>query len=233
MKMKRQLFLFVTGFLVLSLAACGAPATRTPTAAVPTDVPSETSTVEMTVTETVTETETPTPTATVETSTPTATVQAGIVPIDLICWFCIQQVPHVMVSLPASATFEVLASSAGVECNSVETVDDMQVVLCQGPKQAGNVSFDLQVCSNGNCSDRHLATVDCAATAMPTNILSLTTTITPTVTTTGTLGLMTQTPTTEAGATVTITTTPVMDVTVTSTVEGTTSTPLPTATPTP
>lgn len=225
MKTNRQLFLLVTVFLVLSLAACGTPATSTPTAVPPTDLPSETETPTMEVT--VTETETPMPTATIETLTPTATGPAGVVPVELVCWFCVQQVPHVIVTLPGSATFQVPASATGVECNSVETVDDKQIVLCQGPKQSGNVSFDLSVCSNGNCSDRHLTTIDCSATAMPTE--TFTPSVTPTLIGTVTPGAATQTPTQgTTGATATLTPTPLMVVTVTPTPVSLTSTPTPT-----
>lgn len=222
MKKNRLLLLFVAVMLGL-LSACGTPPTSTPTPVVPTDVPADTEVPTME--PMLTETETPVmATATVETATPTATGPAGTVPVQLVCWFCIQQVPHVMVAMPQSATFTVKASSP-VTCNSVETVGDQQLVLCQGPKQSGSVSFDLNVCSNGNCSDRHLAAVDCSATAVPTQ----TSTVTPT--TTGTVtpaagSVATQTPTKGAGASATAT--PVLEVIRTST-----ATMVSTATPTP
>ncbi len=226
MKTNRQLFWFVTVFFALLLAACGTPATSTPTGVPPTEFPSETPTmVDVMVTETPTETETPVPTATIETPTPTPTGPAGVVPVQLVCWFCVQQVPHVIVTLPGTATFEVLASSAGVECKTVETVDDKQIVLCQGPKQSGNVSFDLMVCSNGNCSDRHIVTVDCAATAMPSATSIFTPTVTSTLVGTTTPGAVTQTPTTAAGA-ATFTLTPALSVTSSPTPVSLTLTPI-------
>lgn len=222
MKKNRPYLLFVTVILAL-LTACGTPATSTPTVEVPTDFPSETPTEVPTMQM---DTDTPTPTPTMETATPTATALAGVVPVQLICWFCVEQVPHVMVALPQSATFQVPASVSGVTCNSVETVGSTQLVLCQGPKQSGSVTFDLSVCSNGNCSERHITAIDCSATAMPTETL----TTTPTATTTSTPGTASQTP--AVGATTTSTPTPVMG-RATSTATPVRNTPTPTETQTP
>ncbi len=226
MKKNRLLLLFVAVLLGV-LSACGTPPTSTPTVTVPTEVSTDTevpTTIDMTPTVEMMETETPTAmAATGETATPTPTGVAGTVPVQLICWFCIQQVPHVMVAMPQSATFKV-ASSSSVTCNNVEMVGDQQLVLCQGPKQSGSVSFDLNVCSNGNCSDRHLAAVDCSATAVPTETSTVTPTTTGTVTPAG--SVVTKTPTKGAGASATSTS--VLEVIITST-----PTMVSTATPTP
>ena len=226
MKKNRLLLLFVAVMLGV-LSACGTPPTSTPTPVVPTDVPTDTevpTTIDMTPTMEMMETETPTAmAATGDTATPTPTGVAGTVPVQLVCWFCIQQVPHVMVAMPQSATFTV-ASSSSVSCNSVETLGDQQLVLCKGPKQSGSVSFDLNVCSNGNCADRHLAAVDCSATAVPTNTPTVTPTTTGTVTPAGSVA--TRTPTVGAGASAT--STRVLEVIITST-----ATTVSTATPTP
>lgn len=220
MKTKRQILLLVAAFLML-LTACGTPATATPTAVPATEVPTET---EIVMEPTATDTETPVPTPTVETPTPTPTGPAGTVPVSLVCWFCIRQVPHVIVTVPQTATYNVVASSAGVMCSTVETVDELQVVLCKGPAQAGNVSFDLNVCSGGQCSERHLAAVDCSGTAMPMPTATFTLTVTPTPTGSVTAGLTTSTP----GMGETATSTPMMETTSTPTALAVTATITPT-----
>lgn len=211
MKKNRLLLLFVAVMLGV-LSACGTPPTSTPTPVVSTDVPTDTEVPTME--PMLTETETPMAmvTATAEMTTPTPTGVAGTVPVQLVCWFCIQQVPHVMVAMPQSATFTVAASS-NVTCNSVEMIGDQQLVLCQGAKQSGSVSFDLNVCSNSNCSDRHLTAVDCSATAMPTETPTVTATTTGTITPAA--GSASRTPTVGAGASAT--STPVLEVIITST----------------
>jgi hypothetical protein len=197
MKNNPRILLFVALILVVMSTACGTPATSTPTAAA-TVVPTE---VEMTPTD-----EMPVATSTGETPTPTATGVATTIPVQLVCFFCVQQVPHALVTLPESATIEVPASSTGIECNRVETAGDQQIVLCQGPAASGMVSFDVNVCSNGNCTERQLTAVDCSAepaTPTPTPTPTSTTTMTPTAI----LGGDTATPT-AAGAAATATPTP-------------------------
>lgn len=203
MKKNRRLFLFATLVLLLLSAACGPAVTATPTAFPPTPVPSETDMMEITPTMEVTAThEMPevTATATGDTPTPTQTGVAPVIPVQLVCWFCVQQVPHALLILPQSATIEVPSSSTGISCNSVETVGDDQIVLCQGPAGTGMVSFDVNVCSNGNCTERQVTAVDCS-TQIPTT--TTTPTVTGTATGTATAGAATATP--AAGTTTTAT----------------------------
>jgi hypothetical protein len=200
MKTPRRLLLFATLLLILMSTACGTGGPGgTPGAPTPSSETQMPSTTETQTTATMEATATaggPTETPGGPTATaggPTATGPASVIPVELICWFCVQQVPHVIVAIPEKATVEVLTSSSGVTCDSVERVEGKQLVLCRGPKQSGSIAFDLKVCADGNCSERHVVAIDCSATAVPTPTDTPTLTPTPTAT---------STPTATAGGTV-------------------------------
>lgn len=170
--MKRISTLFLPAVLILLLlgSAC---APVTPTTGTETSAPgvsTETATASGTENATVTGTP-PSPTA--------GTPQSAAVAV--VCGFCVKNNPHIGLTLPEGATFQVTAPASGVSCSSVEVLEGQQVVLCHA---AAPMSFTLNVCLNGQCADHALELLSCSqlptATAVPTSTATATATLTAT-----------------------------------------------------
>jgi hypothetical protein len=148
MKNISRLFLFGALTLMLMTAACaGQQGLPTATAqATSTAIPALTSTS--------------TASTPSETATPNTTLTPGIpvtsLTVSLVCQFCIDTFAHALVVIPAGTTFTVLTPTASVStttdtnpsCNTVETLNDQQIVLCRAPS---NTLITLSVCAGNNC----------------------------------------------------------------------------------
>jgi hypothetical protein len=117
--------------------------------------------------------------------TQAAPVTTGGPPVQL-CQFCMEGVAHAIVSIAETSTFSVPAAADGTPaatCNSVETLNGRQVVLCYATTPA---TFRLNVCaSDGSCSDFLVSLQSCPnaqpATRKPNpTALPLTSTVEPT-----------------------------------------------------
>jgi hypothetical protein len=105
-------------------------------------------------------------TATIPTSTniggaaATGAAQTPVVPVTgadltlLECQFCIEGMAHALLVLPDTATFQTAADTATLStpgpdmgCNTVDTYNGRQVVICRGQQ---NTSLNLNVCVDGN-----------------------------------------------------------------------------------
>jgi hypothetical protein len=77
---------------------------------------------------------------------------------SVLCQFCVDDVAHALLVLPPDATFNMVSASettaaagTGALCNSIETLNGKQVVLCYGGAPS---TIHLNVClNNGSCSD--------------------------------------------------------------------------------
>jgi hypothetical protein len=80
-------------------------------------------------------------------------VTGGGTPTQL-CQFCMDGVAHALIAMPDTSVFTVAAGADGkpaATCNSVETLNGKQVVLCYAATPA---SFHMNVCASGGaCSD--------------------------------------------------------------------------------
>ena len=191
MKKISRIFLFGALTLVLLTVAC---AEATPTTIVTTGPAEETASppsVETEITGTAaTETVgTVDLTATIDTATlpagtdttqtpgvdTTATSGLSVTGADLIlleCQFCIQGVAHALLVLPDTATFETVADTAtpstpgpDMGCNTVDTYNGRQVVICRGPE---NTSLNLNICTDGNnCTQLLVELQSCPVTGTP------------------------------------------------------------------
>jgi hypothetical protein len=169
-----RIFLFGALAIILLAAAC-APQEGTPTTVgtlAPGDLTGspvatdETVTAETVTAETETTatgatpetTETVTPTADTAQLTPTDTTQTPSIPVtgDVIlleCQFCINSMAHALLVIPETTTFELTTTATGTEtgCNTVDTFDGKQVVLCRAEE---NTSLILNICgTDGNCTE--------------------------------------------------------------------------------
>jgi len=171
MKRISRIFLFGALAIILLAAACG-PEEGTPTvvetvvtkeltpspAATDGTVTAETETTPTTPTlEATLETETATPTPDTSQITPTDTTQTPSTPVtsDVIlleCQFCINTMAHALLVIPETATFELTTTATGTDigCNTVDTLDGKQVVLCRAEE---NTSITLNICTDGNCTE--------------------------------------------------------------------------------
>jgi len=172
MKKISRIFLFGALAIILLAAAC-APEEGTPTTVgtlgpdnetvVPGDLTGSPSpaategTVTVETTSTVATLETTTPTADTTQLTPTNTTQTPSIPVtgDVIlleCQFCINSMGHALLVIPETATFEMTTTATGTDmgCNTVDTFDGKQVVLCRGEE---NTSLTLNICTDGNCTE--------------------------------------------------------------------------------
>ena len=59
---------------------------------------------------------------------------------------------HALLVLSEVATFELTTTATGTDtgCNTVDTFDDRQVVLCRAEE---NTSITLNICTDGNCTE--------------------------------------------------------------------------------
>ncbi len=218
MKSVSHLFLFGALLLVLLTTACaGQQASPTPTATAPATATTATDTPAATDTSTVTPTTTTTP----------AIPITGANAVSVICQFCIDNLSHALLLIPAGATFTVLTPTAtvspttnvNIDCSTVETYNDRQVVLCRGEQ---STPILLNICEGTDCRQFTIQLQPC-----PPPVLN-TATMTPTP-------QQTLTPTSTRATTPTFTPTPASSPTspaVTATVRGPTSTPTLTPTPT-
>jgi len=170
MKRISRIFLFGALAIIMLAAAC-APEEGTPTTVgtlAPGDLtgsPSPVATDETLTAETETTataatletTETATPTADTTQLTPTDTTQTPSIPVtsDVIlleCQFCINSMAHALLVIPETATFELTTTATGTDigCNTVDTFDGKQVVLCRAQE---NTSLTLNICTDGNCTE--------------------------------------------------------------------------------
>ncbi len=202
MKKISRLFLFGALMLMLLTAACAGQQ------GLPTATAQATSTA--TTTETPTATVSPTSTTT---PTPTTTLTPGTPAVSLVCQFCIDTAAHAILAIPAAATFTILTPNASTACNTVETLNDKQVVLCQAPS---NTLITLNVCAGSNCREFPVRLQTCPP--LPVTTFTRTPTPTPTPSTTPTFTPPVSSPTSPTS---------------TSTVGGPTSTPTVSPTPTP
>jgi hypothetical protein len=167
MKGISRIFLFGALAIILLTAAC-APEEGTPTVVgtlMPDDLtgsPSpaatdETVTAETETTATAATLETATPTADTSQVTPTDTAQTPSTPVtsDVIlleCQFCVNNMAHALLVISETATFELTTTVTGTDtgCNTVDTFDGKQVVLCRAEE---NTSITLNICTDGNCTE--------------------------------------------------------------------------------
>jgi hypothetical protein len=165
-----RMFLFCALALVLLTAAC-ASEEGTPTAAetlLPVDLtPSPAVTDDGTLTA---ETETPSTTETLEVTETTTPEAAQLTPtadgsqtpsipvtgdevILLECQFCVDNMAHALLVISEAATFELVTTAAGADtgCNTVDTFNGKQVVLCRAEE---NTSITVNICTDGtNCTE--------------------------------------------------------------------------------
>jgi hypothetical protein len=73
--------------------------------------------------------------------------------VDHVGQFCIDTIAHEVLLMPEAATIEIVPATTGgasnpndVICETVESLNDTQVVICRGPAQA---NFALNVCMDG------------------------------------------------------------------------------------
>ncbi len=185
MKNISRLFLFGALTLVLLTTACaGQQASPTPTATAP-----ATATSAATDTPTAAANPTDTPTATVTPAIPVTGANAVLVQ----CQFCIDNLAHALLLIPAGATFTILTPTAtvspttntNIDCSSVETFNDRQVVLCHGEQ---NTPVLLNICEGTNCRQFTVQLQPCppavltTATITPTPKQTLTPSTTPATT---------------------------------------------------
>lgn len=111
-------------------------------------------------------------------TTGTLTTQTASIPVTglesvlLPCQFCINGVAHAMLVLPDTATFEVLSQTASVApttdaasgCNTVDTLDGNQIVLCRGQE---NTAMNLNICAGANCQQLTVTLQSCPQTLEP------------------------------------------------------------------
>jgi hypothetical protein len=139
-----------------------------------TETTSPEATLEMTQTPEVTDTA-----ATDATQTPGVPVTGADV-VLLEYQFCIEGMAQVLLVLPDTATFEIVADTGSLStpgadtgCNTVDTFNGRQIVICRG---AENTSLNLNICLNGtNCTQLLVELQDCpdpaGATVTPGLIL--------------------------------------------------------------
>lgn len=180
-----RILLFGALSLVLWTAAC-AGQEGSPTAVgttIPGDETASPSPVGTDVTEIVTTSPEATlaTTATVETATAPAdtdTTQTASIPVTgadvvlLECQFCIEGMAHALLVLPDTATFETVADTTAVStpgpdtgCNTVDTYNGRQVVLCRAQE---NTSLNLNVCTDSNnCTPLLVELQSCPVSGTP------------------------------------------------------------------
>ena len=138
-----------------------------------------------------------TPTAetpTADTTQLTPTINTTLTPVTgdvilLTCQFCVDTMAHALLVMPATTTFEVIAFSASISssdtdsgCNTVDTFNDRQVVLCRAPE---NTSFTMNLCANGgtDCTELVVDLQSCPVTTTQTGVPTETATLVPGVAT--------------------------------------------------
>ncbi len=221
MKSTSRLFLLGALTLVLLTAACAGQQVS------PTSTAQATSTA---ATETPTATVSPTDTTT---ATRNTTLTPGIpitgLTVSLVCQFCIDGASHALVAMPAAATFTLLTPTATVSttnvatsCNTVEKLNDKQVVLCLGPS---NTLITLNVCA-GNCQQFTVRLQTCPP--VPVATFTRTPTSTPTASVTPTLTPVVSSPTSASPTSTSVVSSPTSAATESPTA---TMTLTPTATP--
>ena len=95
-------------------------------------------------------TDTPQVAATDTTQTPSTPVTSDVILLE--CQFCVNNMAHALLVLSEVATFELTTTATGTDtgCNTVDTFDDRQVVLCRAEE---NTSLTLNICTDGNCTE--------------------------------------------------------------------------------
>jgi len=121
----------------------------------------------------------PSATDTTQTAGTSTTLTPGI-PVtgsDVIlleCQFCIQNMAQALLVIPDTATFEVVNNTASLStpgpdtgCNTVDTFEGRQVVICRGQE---NTSLTVSICLNGSCTQLEVELQPCplAGTSTPT-----------------------------------------------------------------
>lgn len=103
-----------------------------------------------------------TETATIDAAQTTATADETLTPsipvigdevILLECQFCVDNMAHALLVIPEVATFELATTTAGADigCNTVDTFNGRQVVLCRVEE---NTSITVNICTDGtNCTE--------------------------------------------------------------------------------
>lgn len=105
----------------------------------------------------------------------TATPGVPVTGVELIlleCQFCIEDTAHAVLVLPDTASFETVADTAAVStpgpdmgCNTVDTYNGRQVVVCRSPE---NTSMNLNICTDGNnCAQMLVELQDCPNVVQP------------------------------------------------------------------
>lgn len=212
MKAISRFFLFGVLTLILLTTAC-AGQQGSPTA---------TATMQATATPTISVTSTSTVTITVSPTTTSTVVipVTGPVTASLVCQFCMDTFTYALLDLPAAATFTLLTPPTDVSttCNSVETFQDRQLVLCRAPS---NTSLSMNACRGEDCHQFTVRLQICPPPTLdpvtpiwtPTPVASMTPTLRPpvssptSVVSTATVGTPIATATV-GGATPTITVSP-------------------------
>jgi hypothetical protein len=215
-----RIFLFGALALVLLIAGCGGgEETSTPVGTLgpgETSYPSplETNTPVAALTEatsTTTATEAATSTSAVTATTAATQTPAGTaVAIDvnvIECQFCIDTRAFALLDVPAIVTFEIVDPASpdpDTVCNTVDTYQDRQVVLCRAPEET---SITVNVCTDANTCSQVTVDLQACPDVIATTQPGATNTNTPT-TGTGATATSTPTPATEASATPGVTSTP-------------------------
>ena len=73
---------------------------------------------------------------------------------------------HALLVIPETATFELTTTATGTDtgCNTVDTFDGKQVVLCRGEE---NTSITLNICTDGNCTELAVDLQACPVSGTP------------------------------------------------------------------
>ena len=102
--------------------------------------------------------------ATDTTQTPSIPVTAEVILLE--CQFCVNNMAHALLVLSETATFELTTTATGTDtgCNTVDTFDDRQVVLCRAEE---NTSLTLNICTDGNCTELAVDLQPCPVTGTP------------------------------------------------------------------
>ena len=111
--------------------------------------------------------------------------------ILLECQFCVDQVAQALLVMPETTTFEVSNATASLSttdpemgCNTVDTFNNRQVVLCRAPEDS---SITLNLCTDANTCTELLVTFqtcpDVANTLQSSNPTSMPQPVNPTNTT--------------------------------------------------
>jgi len=132
----------------------------------------------------VTDTTLPTGPASSETPTDLIPVTGGQ-EVTLQCQFCVNDEPHAVLLLPASASFLVAQPVVGVNCITAQVVNEERILFCRGEQQT---TFTLNVCFEGsNCLQYPITLETCplgavAQSPTPVVLTPANTGITPTPT---------------------------------------------------